>query len=199
MGGKAYFGKKATKQAFIQQAPKAKLLHLALHAFVDEKDPMQSALFFSEHDRMETDALKAFEIYALSLKSDLAILSACQSGNGPITEPEGILSLGRAFQYAGCNNLIVTQWKMDDKASLLIMKAFFNHLNKVPITEALRKAKLTYMEQEDLAHPYYWGGWISVGKNSSITISRINYLPWTMFFILLIISFLGIKNQSAVD
>ena len=196
MAGKAILGEGASKETFLQKAPKANMLHLALHAFMDEDDPMQSALFFSEDNRDSSDALRAFEIYALSLQADLTILSACQSGSGPVTSAEGVLSLGRAFQYAGCSNLLVTQWKMDDKASLSVMKAFFKNLNNSPVSDALGKAKLAYLEQEDLAHPYYWGGWVSVGKNNTISINRTNYIPWLLGCIVFIISILAIKKRK---
>ncbi|MFK7972416.1 MAG: CHAT domain-containing protein [Bacteroidia bacterium] len=200
--GTAVLGEKASKKAFLQKAPGAGLIHLALHAFVDEEDPMQSALFFSESEELKPDALRAFEIYALSLQADLTILSACQSGDGPVTNAEGILSLGRAFQYAGCSNMLVTQWKMDDKASLKMMKSFFQQLDQKPVSHALKDAKLSYLEEEDLTHPYYWGGWILVGENKYIDIKRTNYpsfMPWVLTCIVFIISFLSIKKAKGVD
>ena len=42
----------------------------------------------------------------MNLKAELAVLSACNTGSGEIVKGEGIMSLGRAFEYAGVNSLL---------------------------------------------------------------------------------------------
>ena len=43
--------------------------------------------------------------------------AACQSGMGDVMGSEGVFGLQRAFKLAGANTLIVSLWKVPDKAT----------------------------------------------------------------------------------
>ena len=81
--GKLFVDKQATEGVFKSNIEASKILHLAMHALVDDQDPMNSRLVFTA-DSSETDdgRLFAHEIYNLNLPSELAVLSACNTGFG---------------------------------------------------------------------------------------------------------------------
>lgn len=89
--------------------------------------------------------LSALEISGLDLRHvKLATLSACETGLGEVAGGEGVLGLQRAFQIAGCRNVICSLWKVDDKATAALMNLFYHKLwveGKTP-HEALRQSQL---------------------------------------------------------
>src|SRR6185312_5883535 len=62
------------------------------------------------------------------------------------------MSLSRAFSYSGCNNIITSMWKADDASTAYISGRLYFYLQKGnTIAEALRRAKLDYLENPDIS------------------------------------------------
>ena len=82
----------------------------------------------------------------------LAVLSACDTGLGELTEAEGVYGLVRAFHLAGCPNVVASLWQVDDAATAALMAKFYHALwtEKQPPLEALRLAQLTLYRRPDL-------------------------------------------------
>lgn len=113
--GDYFFGKFASEKQFKENAANYQILHLAIHGETDDKKPENSRLyFFTKGDTIEDGQLHAFELYNMDIGADLAVLSACNTGSGEIVVGEGIMSLGRAFAYAGVNSLLLTRWGVSD-------------------------------------------------------------------------------------
>ncbi len=170
--GKVFLAREATESNFKSQSGPSRILHLAMHAQADDKDPMHSRLLFTQGDTADDGFLNAYELYALDLNSELAVLSACNTGSGEMKRGEGIMSLSRAFMYAGCPNVVMSLWQARDLPTLEIMKSFFTNLKeRQPKDEALRNAKLSYLEHADplRAHPANWATFIFMGDNKPIS------------------------------
>jgi CHAT domain-containing protein len=94
----------------------------------------------------EDGVLTAEEIVNLNLAgTELVVLSACETGLGKVAGGEGVTGLARAFHLAGTRNVVVSLWKVEDKATAALMKVFYYqlwHEGKMPI-EAIREAQLT--------------------------------------------------------
>ena len=187
--GKIFLEQDATEYNFKNLGPSPAILHLAMHALVDDEDPMRSRLLFThEPDSSEDGNLNAYEIYNLRLFSELAVLSACNTGYGEINRGEGILSLSRAFMYAGCPNIVMSLWKAKDQPTTQIVRNFFENLKaELPKDEALRQAKLTYLRQADplKAHPAHWATFVLLGNAEPVRILS-NALTWWIAGILLL-------------
>ncbi len=97
----------------------------------------------------------AFEISQLNLtKTDLVVLSACETALGDIQGSEGVYGLQRAFKLAGVKNLIVSLWQVPDKETAELMNNFYQHyLDGISIREAFYKAQQTMRKKYS---PYYW-------------------------------------------
>lgn len=170
--GNTFLGEAATEEIFKRKAKDFQVLHLAMHAFVNDEEAMYSGLLFApsaETDSIDDGFLHAFEIYNLDLAAELVILSACNTGQGQYQQGEGVVSLARAFSYAGCPNIMMSLWQADDAATQQLMQAFHKELaagkGKV---EALQIARDTYLEQADLTHPYYWGSFVLIGDDEPL-------------------------------
>ena len=53
---------------------------------------------------------------------------AFHSGGGRILKGEGVVSITRAFLAAGTRSVLVSLWSIDDDATMVFMKIFYQHL-----------------------------------------------------------------------
>ncbi len=200
IGGKVFEDLSATKQNFISEAANYKILHIATHGMVDDKRPLESCLFFFKNNSISESELKIEDLFSLTFNSELAVLSACNTGYGKLEKGEGIMSLARGFSYAGVPSITMSLWNVNDKSTSKIMNGFYHYLKQGSFkNEALRQAKLDYIEQSDkiFATPYYWGGFVFIGKNDPIDFNGNRTSYW---FLLLIIPVFAIgffyKNKK---
>lgn len=71
--------------------------------------------------------LMAAEANLLNLRrTDLVVLSACETAKGEALDGEGVMGLRRAFASAGANNTIMTLWPVDDESTVEVMDAFYD-------------------------------------------------------------------------
>lgn len=172
----------ATKTDFLENANRFNILHLAMHSQINESYPEFSSLnFYGETDNQ----LFISELYNEAFKANMVVLSACDTGNGFFENGEGVISLSRAFNYAGIPSTIMSLWKVDDEATAKMMTYFYTHLKQGEAKdEALKHAKLDYLKYTDdelLKHPYYWSGFVVTG-NTGALIRPYNYW-WLLMFL----------------
>ncbi len=182
----------ASERTFKEKASQYGIIHLAMHGLLDEKFPTLSSLAFTDtQDSTENDFLQAYEISKMELNADLVVLSACQTGYGKFERGNGVASLARSFMYAGVPSLVVSLWQVDDLATANIMEEFYKGLTDgMSKSEALRQAKLTYIEHapEAMKHPAYWSPFIQIGNSNPISIQRkYAFTPWYVGIITLIL------------
>ncbi len=194
-------GAEASEANFRKHSMDYDIIHLAMHAFINDSLPAFSRFAFSQNskgDTRENDGwLNTADIYNLDLNARLTVLSACNTGSGKLQKGAGVMSLARGFLYAGCPSIVMTQWEVEDNAGTAIMSSFYKHLKKgEPVPEALRKAKLSYLEEANprMAHPHYWLGYVSIGAPAPLYQSHDLY-----FFGLLILALLGIAIDQTLQ
>ena len=105
--------------------------------------------------------LTASELSNMNLSHvDLVVLSACQSGKGYING-EGVFGLQRGFKVAGVRSLLMSLWKVNDRATSMLMSEFYRHLiNGETKTSALAAAQRYVRSQPEFRNPRYWAGFI---------------------------------------
>ncbi len=184
-------GELATESQFKESAPAYEILHLATHAIVDDRFPMNSRLLFTASgDSVNDGDLHVWELYNMQLKAKMAVLSACNTGFGKLQRGEGVMSLGRAFAYAGCPSVIMSLWPAQDEATADIMELFYEGIAQgLSKDQALAQAKINYLNQANdlFAHPFYWAGFVVQGDTSPLKKSP-PLLIWWMVGLLLAIS-----------
>lgn len=190
--GEKFIDEKATKENFLKNTNKFSVIHLATHAKANDNTPSQSYIAFANNNKDSTSGrLYAQEIYDLSLDSTrLVILSACETGTGQLVHGEGMMSLSRAFAYAGCPDIVTSLWKAEDKTTAFLTRRLHFYLDDKKTTdEALHLAKLDLLNSneidERLKTPNYWAHIIFIGEYES---SSSSLFKWWLILPLLFIA-----------
>lgn len=171
--GQSWTGPHVSEDLFKTHAPETGILHLITHGLVDDQEPMGSFLVFSppRADEQEDGRLFAWELYDLELEAALVVLSACNTGIGQPRQGEGLMSLARAFHFAGAPSLLATLWPLQDQSAGPLMTQFYGQLAQGRGKDrALAAAQQAYLAQCEplLAHPFYWAGWASIGDQRAL-------------------------------
>lgn len=182
LGGESYTGNHVDKNLFIEKSKDARIVHLAMHALTDELNPDYSQLIFKSGSGNEP--LFAFELNGWEMNSELAILSACNTGVGQYRRGDGVQSLARAFKSAGCKNIVMSLWPANDASTKQIVVGLLNNLKAgMGKADALRTAKLDYLaaSEGNLKSPYYWAGLVLFGDNEAMSFQSLgSWMSWAM-------------------
>lgn len=148
-------GKNASETAFKEMSGNSpSIIHIATHGFFfpkiksnsqsnsnilkkAENPLLRSGLILAngnyawqngKNEFLEDDGiLTAQEISNLDLsKTDLVILSACETGLGDIDSSEGVYGLQRAFKMAGVRSIIMSLWEVPDAETSEFMILFYS-------------------------------------------------------------------------
>jgi CHAT domain-containing protein len=182
-GGRAFLHEQSTTGSFIQNAGHHRIIHIGTHAESDNLHPEFSRLIFAK-DRDaagEDNYLYLPQIYQCDLTADLAVLTACESGKPGFADGEGMISLAHAFNYAGSESIITGLWKIDEQVSALLMEQVYqNLLAGMTKDEALRQAKLSYLEQAGgrALAPQFWAGLVVMGDTGPVALNASRTLAW---------------------
>ncbi len=200
LGGITFLDREATERNFRSLDPDPTILHLAMHTWIDDEAPEKSRLLFAgDRDSSADGSLHTYEIYNTKINSELVILSACNTGHGIMHRGEGIMSISRAFGFAGCTNIIMSLWKARDQPTYLIICDFFENIKKnLSKLEALRQAKLSYLSSSDplKAHPANWATLVMIGNHDDLVVdSADNLFTWS-FVLLLVFATLMIVHRK---
>ncbi|MEO1574953.1 MAG: CHAT domain-containing protein, partial [Pseudomonadota bacterium] len=177
-------GQDATERRVLGVARDASILHFATHATLAPGLPLDSALELHPDPPQDNGRLQVWEIFE-QLRTDaaLVVLSACDSAQGMEAAGDGLISLSRAFHFAGAESVVATQWPVADRASAFFAESFYRGLRDGrPLDDALRAAQLALLRGEapssllrrvlrraepvpaGSAAPYYWAGYQLSGR-----------------------------------
>jgi CHAT domain-containing protein len=182
-------GRDATESNFRRLAPGRRIVHVATHGFFLEECSVLSrvpdnALLYSglvlagAHRSRDASAseesgddgiLTAEEVAALDLAGvEVAVLSACDTGRGMALAGEGVAGLRRAFEVAGAERLVMSAWRIPDRAAQRFMSSFYDHyLRGASVRETVATVTRERLEQERSSgrsvHPFLWAGMLSTG------------------------------------
>lgn len=146
-----------------------RILHFATHSLLHPRYPELSGIVLSLVDAQgqpRAGFLRAHDIADLELKAELAVLSACRTGLGKEIPGEGLIGLPQAFMDAGVPSVVVSLWSVSDPATSELMQRFYLGMveEQLPPPAALRKAQLFMLGQENWSDPYYWAGFLLLGR-----------------------------------
>lgn len=110
---------------------------------------------------VEDGILTAEEISRLDLsKTDLVVLSACETARGHIDPVEGVWGLQRAFKQAGVKTILMALWKVPDATTAMFMEEFYKQLlTGMTVRQAVKKAQ-DYLIANGADDPFYWAPFV---------------------------------------
>jgi CHAT domain-containing protein len=118
----------------------------------------------------EDGILTAEEIAAMHLNGvEWAVLSACDTGVGPVKAGEGVFGLRRAFQVAGVRTIIMSLWPVEDRTARRCMTALYEgrFVKGLNTAQAVHQASVKILDERrakgESTHPFYWAGFVAAG------------------------------------
>jgi len=159
--------KQAKKTDFLENAPEADVIYLAMHGCIDGRPPLDYGLQFYDEQK---GLLTVNELLDHPLKARLIVMGSCETATGQLSSGEGIASIARAFRQVGGLNLIASLDQVNDQYGAIIYRAFFNQWMQEGehTMMALAKAKRSFLKNPKIKSgdkmPNKWAGIISIGK-----------------------------------
>lgn len=112
--------------------------------------------------------LTAVDVLGMDLRgTELVVLSACETGLGPLHVTEGVMGLRRAFLLAGGRSVVVSLWRVDDEVTCEVMEGFYRRLARgMSRAEALCAAQLAVRARHP--SPALWAAFVCYGATSPV-------------------------------
>ncbi|HLO60730.1 MAG TPA: CHAT domain-containing protein [Bacteroidales bacterium] len=181
-GSRLFKNRNATETAFKKKAPGFNILHIAAHTDIDSiQSGLSCFILDGATDTTDDGRLYSYEINESQLNAHLVVLSGCSTGYGRLMFSEGLVSLARSFFYTGVRTVVFTLWNIADDAGSKISTGFYGQMSEHQSLDiAMRNAKLEYLENADplKSHPYYWAGYIVLGRTQSIELHKSRHIGW---------------------
>jgi CHAT domain-containing protein len=155
-----------------------RILHFATHGFLNTDHPELSGIVLSMVNRngSKTNGFMSLQdIYNLDLSADVVVLSACDTALGKDVKGEGLVGLTHGFMAAGARSVVASLWKVDDRATAVLMANFYKAMLQDGLTPvaALRFAKQKVRQEKAWQAPYFWAGFELQGEyNQRIVVAR---------------------------
>ncbi|MCC6808635.1 MAG: CHAT domain-containing protein [Deltaproteobacteria bacterium] len=176
---KSFFGADATllvgknaKEATVRQQDLSgyRFLTFATHGILDDTLPYvrEPALVLSLVGNPAGDDgfLTASEVMALKLNADVVALTACQTGVGRNVSGEGVMGLGRAFEYAGAKRVLMSLWEVSEDSTTLLASQFFKYMKDGQDAQlALMNARKD-VRAKGYENPFYWAAFTLMGAGA---------------------------------
>jgi len=144
--------------------------------FAGENPLLLSGLLLAGANRTGSDSvdaggedgiLTAYEVASMNMgRTELVVLSACETGLGEVKSGEGVYGLRRAFQMAGVSSVISALWPISDEATAEMMSRLYvgGTESLAAGMRAIQIEKLRDLRDAgDTDHPYNWAAFVAVG------------------------------------
>lgn len=116
---------------------------------------------------LDDGLLTASEAAQLTLSADFVVLSACNTAASDGSPAgEGLSGLARSFFYAGARALLVSNWEVNEDATVELVRQTFSTFENGPAHDrasALQYAMRAVRAKPQWASPRYWGAFVMVG------------------------------------
>jgi CHAT domain-containing protein len=141
------------------RVPGYEIVHFATHGRLDAKNPeLSNILLFDK-------VLSYGDIPALDpVKTQLVVLSACQTA--VLTGGSGLEIAGLAYQFqrGRVHSVMATLWEVDDRSTAELMGHFYHEIRAdKSYADALADAQKRLIAQPATEHPGYWAPFVLMG------------------------------------
>ena len=166
----SHFGPDASEGKLLQINAAGKLkeyryLLFSAHGYLAKNPALSSLVLSQQGNSPELDGyVTAGEWPLYDVRSDLTVLSACDTGVGRAQAGESVMGLPYALFVAGNKNTLLSLWPVDDEATAEFMRRFFTKIKAgVLQPDALRQTKQEFMQHPDFSDPRFWAAFVLYG------------------------------------
>jgi hypothetical protein len=162
-------GEACNKQNFIRHLQQHKLILVLSHGKGSNSEEIyENGIFL-------TDSFFSInDLHKVNSNCELLILAGCQTGAGFMSN-EGIISLARAFTFAGVESMLLSTDDIDEKSTLKILELWFSHLSggnsKSRALQLAQKDYLSYTTSRK-SNPSYWANLKLIDNSTSMEIKK---------------------------
>ena len=163
-------GEAATKEEVLTRlkSTSCSLVHIAAKGIDGEiylaPNPTRESLEPEEDDYKLTIA----DVMDIQVYASLVVLTCCHSIQGTI-KSEGVLGLAWAFLAKGARCVLVSLWEINDKATLELMKKFYEHLKEGErASMALNHAMKFLRESTKFRDVAHWAAFQLIGEDVTL-------------------------------
>lgn len=159
------------RKFLLERVYRPQILHLATHGYFhanlpeDNTDPLlRGGIALKRANETDEGILTAKDASMLQLRgTQLVVLSACETGVGETSFPDGVIGLQRSLRLAGARSEILTLWPVSDEKTRELMVVFYRNLfeRKLTKSEALRAAQGEMLDRG--IDPYFWAPFVLYG------------------------------------
>lgn len=111
---------------------------------------------------------KLGETIELGIKTDLLVMSACETSLGTEKAGEGMVGLPQGFLMGGANNVLATLWSISSTGTMFFMNEFFeSYFQKektIPANSLQMIQKKFATKKDKYGDPFYWSPFVVYGK-----------------------------------
>ncbi|XP_067047934.1 tetratricopeptide repeat protein 28-like [Acropora muricata] len=164
-------GREATKAEVMKRMSSVGLIHIASHgnARTGEIALSPNPGWASKYPQTKDYILKMSDVQAANLRARLVVLSCAYSGRGRILKGEGVVGIARAFLSAGARSVLVALWAIDDGATKVFMKSFYQLLREgKTASAAVHQSMKSLRESEEFSEMKYWAPFQLIGDDVKI-------------------------------
>ena len=164
-------GREATKAEVIKRMSSVGLIHIAAHGnkHTGEICLSPNPGWTSKFPQKKDFILKMSDVLAANLRARLVVLSCCHSGRGRILKGEGVVGIARAFLASGARSVLISLWAIDDEATMVFMKSFYQHLKEGKTASvAVHQTMKSLRESEKFSEMRYWAPFQLLGDDVKI-------------------------------
>ncbi|MCT7948200.1 CHAT domain-containing protein [Ancylothrix sp. C2] len=137
------------------------IVHLATHGKFGVDT--ESTFLLAYDTRISVEEIDRLLRVNLRQPVQLLTLSACQTAAG---DNRSALGIAGVAVRAGVKSALASLWYINDASTVPLIEEFYRQLRQPEITkaEALRRAQLMLIKNEDYAHPAVWSPFIVIGN-----------------------------------
>ena len=174
LGADPLIGEEARKDEVLRRLPSVALIHFAAHGRMETGEialAPRSTCSSQPFVEVEDFILTMKDVLDIRIRARLVVLSCCHSGRGEI-KAEGVVGIARAFLGAGAHSVLVSLWAIDDEATLVFMKHFYEELVTGKLaSEALNQAMKSMKESEEFRDVKYWAPFVLIGDDVTLELN----------------------------
>ena len=167
---RTFTGANASEEQATTEIARARIIHFAVPAILDDISPMYSfiALSSTGGNNLNDGLLQTREIMNLQTPARLVVLSAAGVRRDRTGTGGAAIGLAWSWFVAGSPTMVFSRWEVKSPGATQLMTEFHSRLrsgsgNQTSKASALQKSALTLRNSTNYRHPYYWAAFSLIG------------------------------------